>query len=885
MGSQKFSVTGMTCAACASHIEKAVKKLPGVEKAEVNLLGNSMTVTYNESEQTTGSIAQAVEKAGYGASPTIKDREGAKKATTTTPSLPLEENPLTAEIHRMKNRLVVSFIFLIPLMYISMGHMVNWPLPSVFLGVENAVSFALTQFLLTLPIVYVNRKFFMGGFRSLANRAPNMDSLVALGATASLAYGIFALYRIGWALGNQSLSVAEHYTHQLYFESAATILTLITLGKTLEAISKGRTGAAISALLDLAPKTALVLRDGAEVEVSIEDVVVGDMLAVKPGSRVPLDGTLLEGMSAVDESAITGESIPVGKEPGDALTGATLNTSGYFTMRVDRVGEDTTLSQIIALVEEAGASKAPIAKLADRVSGVFVPIVMIIALACFIVWMVTGYGIEFALSRAVTVLVISCPCALGLATPVAIMVGTGRGAKHGILYKNAEALEDLSHVDIVVLDKTGTLTEGTPQVTDIIALKGNQKELLFLAAGLEQKSEHPLALAILEEAKRWGIEPAPVYDFKALSGLGVRGRTAQGRCLAGNERLLRERGVNISAAGDSSKTLAEQGKTPLYFAFDGELVGIIAVADLPKPDSASAVAAFTERKIRTIMLTGDNAATARAVCKMVGADEVVAEVLPGDKDEQVRRLMTEGRKVAMVGDGINDAPALARADVGIAIGAGTDVAIESADIVLMKSSLLDAVTATELSRTVLRNIKQNLFWAFIYNVIGIPIAAGVFYPLFGLTLNPMFGAAAMSLSSLFVVTNALRLNLVRLPSLKHPVESASRAAAPPHPEVLTEGEAALLSGPSNASTQETTGSSEPAENKEVQPVEKIIHIEGMTCGHCSARVEKALNELAGVEATVDLEAKIAMLKTDGAIPAETLKETVVAAGYEVTGIE
>lgn len=852
---QKFNVTGMSCAACSSAIERTVNKLPGVKKAEVNLLGNSMKVEYEAAAQP-DTVVAAVEKAGYGASPIIAAGEKA-------PAAAVKADPLALEMRGMRRRLIVSFIFLIPLMYLSMGHMVNWPLPGFFLGTENAVTFALTQFLLTIPIALVNQKFFTSGFRGLLNRAPNMDSLVALGTSAAIAYGIFALLRMSWALGNGAPDIVDHYAHQLYFESAATILTLITLGKTLEALSKGRTGAAISALLDLSPKTALLLRDGQEVEVPLESVQVGDVLAVKPGGRVPLDGIVLTGQSAVDESALTGESIPVDKEEGDAVTGATLNTSGYFTMRVERVGGDTTLSQIIALVEEAGASKAPIAKLADRVSGIFVPIVIAIALVCFVIWLVAGMGVEFALSRAVTVLVISCPCALGLATPVAIMVGTGRGAKNGILYKNAEALETLRHVDTIVLDKTGTLTEGKPKVTDIIPLRGGEKDLLFLAAGLEQFSEHPIALAILEEAKRQGVQPAEVTEFKALSGMGIKGRTAMGKCVAGNELLMRDRKIDLAPAKDLPAKLAAEGKTPLYIGFNSELAGIIAVADLPKADSAAAVAAFKKRGLRVIMLTGDNVATAKAVQAMVGADEAVAEVMPKDKDEQVKKLMEAGHKVAMAGDGINDAPALARADVGIAIGAGTDVAIESADVVLMKSTLADAVTAVDLSRAVLRNIKQNLFWAFIYNVIGIPIAAGVFYTAFGLVLNPMFGAAAMSVSSIFVVVNALRLNFFKakpLPGVKAPEIPVK---TPPEPE------------------QEA-----PADIKEDISMKKIIiHIEGMTCAHCEGRVDKALNELDGVTAKVDLENGLARVTIEGEMPDETLKEAIVDAGYEVTGIE
>lgn len=766
MKTQKYDITGMSCAACSTRIEKVVGKMPGVEKAEVNLLANSMTATYDDNV-TNDDIVQAVEHAGYGASPVVKKGQAQPQAKT--------EAPMQKEMRSMKRRLIVSFAFLIPLMYISMGHMVGLQLPGFLAGDQNAVSFALTQFLLTLPIVLVNYKYFTGGFRNLIHFSPNMDSLVALGSSAALVYGIFALYRIGWGLGHGDMAVVHAYMHDLYFESAATILTLITLGKTLEAVSKGRTGAAISALMDLAPKTALRMENGAEVEVPLEDVQPGDILAVKPGARIPVDGVILTGHSAIDESAITGESVPVEKEPGSKVTGATVNASGYFTMEAQRVGDDTTLAQIVAMVEEAGASKAPIAKLADKISGVFVPIVMAIAAIAFVVWMLVGQTMEFSMARAISVLVISCPCALGLATPVAIMVGTGKGAKQGVLYKNAEALETLCHVDTVVLDKTGTVTQGKPQLTDLVPFGTDENSLLALAAGLEAKSEHPIATAILDGAAQRGIAPKTAHDFEALSGLGLRATVDGVACLAGNARLMRQQGINLDAAGDLLGTLAQNGKTPLYFAKDGKLAGLVAVADLPKPTSAAAIAALRQRGLSVVMLTGDNAQTTEAVRRMVGADEVIAEVMPQDKDDKVRTLMEAGHKVAMIGDGINDAPALARANVGIAIGAGTDVAIESADVVLVKSDLADAVTAYDLSRRVLRNIKQNLFWAFFYNVIGIPIAAGVFISAFGWVLSPMFGAAAMSFSSVFVVVNALRLNLFK----PKPLPNVQTNVAPP----------------------------------------------------------------------------------------------------------
>ncbi len=847
METEKFKITGMSCAACAAHIEKAVGALPGMEKAEVNLLGNSMTASFNPALVARADILTAVQKAGYAAQPLLP------KGAVAAPAA--EEAPAKAEIATLKRRLSASICFLLPLMYVSMGHMVGLPLPGFLQGVENALPFALTQALLTLPIALLNGHYFTRGFKALANRSPNMDSLIALGAAAALAYGVFALYRMGWALGHGQAEMAAHYLHDLYFESAATILTLITLGKTLEAVSKGRTGTAISALLDLAPKTALLVKDGAEREVPVEEIQPGDVLAVKPGARIPVDGVVLEGHSAVDEAAITGESIPAEKNPGDAVTGATVNQSGYFTMAAKRVGENTTLAQIIALVEEAGASKAPIAKLADKVSGIFVPIVMGLSALCFVVWLLAGNGFEFALARAITVLVISCPCALGLATPVAIMVGTGRGAKNGVLYKNAQALETLSHIDTIVLDKTGTVTEGKPKLVQTLCYGLPEAELLALAAALEAKSEHPLALAILEAARAGGIQPAEMDSFEALSGLGLHGKRGSQSYLAGNERLMRENGVDIAAASDAPARLAAEGQTPLFFAQDGQLIGILAVADRPKPDSAAAVAALRSRGLRVVMLTGDNRATAEAIRREVGADEVIAEVLPADKDETIRRLMEEGHRVAMVGDGINDAPALARADVGVAIGAGTDVAIESADVVLMKGSLMDAVAAFDLSKAVLRNIRQNLFWAFFYNVIGIPIAAGVFYPLFGLLLNPMFGAAAMSLSSVFVVTNALRLNGWK-PKIARP--AGHQTAIP-------------------AKTTQT--------QKEAQSMTKVLQVEGMSCGHCSARVEAALNALPGVSsANVNLAEKTASVQTDGSIADETLRNAVTGAGYEVTDI-
>lgn len=861
MNKNRFDITGMTCSACATHIQKVVQKLPGVVHAEVNLLANSMLAEYDESVLSHQEIEAAVLKTGYGA--TLRD-DGEKGKQVKTP----QQDPVQAEMHSLKMRLWVSFTFLIPLMYVSMGSMVGLALPAFLNGIENSANYALTQFLLCLPVFIVNHHYFSAGFRSLWQRAPNMNSLIALGSSAALVYGVIALYRIGWAIGNAHPELALYYRHDLYFESAAMILALITLGRTLETISKGKTGTAIKSLLNLSPQTALVLREDVEQEILIEEVKKGDMLAVKPGTRIPVDGIVLEGFSAVDESAITGESLPVEKAPGDTVTGATLNTNGYFTMQAERVGEDTILSQIISLVGEASASKAPISKLADRISGIFVPIVIVIALLTFGIWFFMGDSVEFAMARAISVLIISCPCALGLATPVAIMVGTGRGAKEGILYKNAETLENLCHIDTVVLDKTGTITEGKPRLTDVISFGLSDDELLAIAAGLESRSEHPLAQAIVEEAKKRQLISVPVSSFETLTGLGLQGVTPDGICLAGNQRLMLQYGVDLVEAAELSARFASEGKTPLYFARDGKLIGVLAMADMPRSSSAAAIAAMKARDLQVIMLTGDNALTGEAIRKMVGIDRVIAEVMPQEKDEQVQLLMDTGSKVAMVGDGINDAPALARADVGMAIGAGTDVAIESADIVLMKSDIADIVTAYDLSRATLHNIRMNLFWAFFYNIIGIPVAAGLLYPAFGLTLNPMIAAAAMSLSSVFVVVNALRLNLFQkktfplMPALAMGSNMDNNTISDKVP--LTSDKKEMMM----SSTNQT----------------KIINIDGMSCGHCKASVEKALNALAGVTVEVDLENKQALVTTDGQVSSEQLAQAVRDAGYEVKSI-
>ena len=844
---EKYNVTGMTCAACSAAVERAVKKLDGVEDVQVNLLANQMTVEYNAAKLGAPEITKAVQQAGYGASPVTQ-------GTATQPAVS-QEDILEKEYTEMKTRLIGSFAFLVPLMYISMGHMMGAPLPHFFHGTHGAMVFALTQFLLTLPIMYLNRKFFITGFKSLFHGSPNMDSLIAVGSGAAVAYGLFAMYLIGWGLGIGDTQLVDKYRMDLYFESAGTILALITLGKYLEARAKGKTSNSLKALMNLAPKTALVLRDGVEQEIPAEEVKPGDVVCVKPGMRIPVDGSVLEGNSSVDESAITGESIPVEKNPGDKVVAATINKAGSFTFRAEKVGQDTTLAQIVALVQDANATKAPIAKLADRVSGVFVPVVMAIAVLTFVVWMLLGGGLEFALARAISVLVISCPCALGLATPVAIMVGTGKGARMNILYKTAESLENAHKIDTVVLDKTGTITKGKPVLTDIIPLAGqSQEELLGLAASLELRSEHPLAEAIVSAVQNREAL-LPPEKFEAVPGMGLRAIWQGQEYLAGNARMMEQAGVEIALVKQQADALAEQGKTPLFFAQGGKLLGIVAVADPIKPTSKAAIAQMKKMGLSVVMLTGDNRRTAQAIQKQLGLETVIAEVLPQDKEQQVRKLQEQGHKVAMVGDGINDAPALARADVGIAIGAGTDVAIESADVVLMKSDLWDLVNALRLSGATIRNIRENLFWAFFYNSIGIPVAMGLFVG-FGLVLNPMIAAAAMSLSSVCVVSNALRLNLFRSLETQEPV-------------------------------QETTQSEGIQMNVTIggNTMNKVIKIEGMMCGHCKAHVEKALNALDGVSAVVDLENKCANVTLTADVQDDVLKQAVQDAGYEVVEIQ
>lgn len=864
MAKQIFHITGMTCSACSAHVEKSVRKLEGIRNADVNLLGNAMAAEYNETILSTDDIIKAVVDAGYGAS--LWEDNGASQKRDR-----LLENGMEQELADMKRRLIWSTLFLFPLFYLSMGHMMGAPLPSFLSGHKNAVAFGLTQLLLTLPILYVNDKYYKVGFKTLWHHAPNMDSLIAVGSAAAVVYGIFAIYEMGYGLGHGDMDLVAKYHMDLYFESAGMILTLITLGKFLETRSKGKTSQAITRLMDLTPKTAAVLRDGVEVEVPVEEVLVGDRVAVRPGQSIPVDGVVLEGRSAVDESALTGESLPVDKEPGDKVAAASINKSGFFTFEASRVGEDTTLAQMIRLVEEASASKAPIAKLADKVAGIFVPVVMAIAAATAIVWFaVSGGDVTRALTASVAVLVISCPCALGLATPVAIMVGTGKGAENGILIKSAQALEVLHSIDTVVVDKTGTLTQGKPVVTDILPRESMEEEgLLTLAACLEGPSEHPLAAAIVEEAKKRKLAVASVGGFEAIHGRGVKASIGNRTFLGGNRAMMEEAGADLGVFPAKAEALAVQGKTPLYFADECRVLGVIAVADTPKPTSAAAVAAFRRLGLEVVMLTGDNQRTADAIGKELGVTSVLAEVLPQDKERKVAEIQGEGKKVAMVGDGINDAPALARADVGLAIGAGTDVAIESADIVLMKSDLLDAATAVELSRATIRNIKENLFWAFFYNALGIPLAAGVFYSALGWQLNPMFAAAAMSLSSVCVVTNALRLRLFKS---KYRVMAA-------------EGNAADFAGKGPICGCECQAGEYQTKQGGSRPMKKTMTIEGMMCAHCTGRVEKALSAIDGVSAVeMSLEGKSAILTLSRDVDDQVLTDAVMQAGYEVVSI-
>ena len=837
MMTEQFAVTGMTCAACSAHVEKAVSRLSGVQSAPVNLMLGSMTVTYDETTVTESDIIAAVKAAGYGASPASQTDQGQLRRDQD------------AALCRRKKNLIWSVVFLVPLFYLSMGHMMGLPLPQVLH--MHPLLLGCLQLALVIPILILNCNYFTVGFSRLVKLSPNMDSLVAVGAAAGLVY---SLIEMGLLAAGQVSGMPD-----LYFESAGMILTLVTVGKYLEERSRGKTTGAISALLALAPESAVVRRQGQELTIPTEEIVAGDTVIVRQGGRIPVDGVITDGHAAVDESAITGESLPVEKVPGDAVTSATVTSSGYLELRATRVGGDTTLSQIIRLMEEAASSKAPISRLADRISGIFVPTVMAISLTAALLWaFVGGMDVRFCLSIAIAVLVISCPCALGLATPVAIMVGTGQAAQQGILIKSAESLELLHKVQTVVLDKTGTVTMGQPRVTDILCAPGvTEEELLCVAASAEKPSEHPLAHAIVEESQARHILLCPVSDFRSVPGGGIQATLSGEAVLAGNAGYLAQNGVSLAAMEADAHRLAEDGKTHLFFAESGRLLGCIAVADVVKPDSAKAIAALRRMGRRVVLLTGDNQRTANAIARQIGVDQVIAQVLPQDKAKCVAQLQQQGQRVAMVGDGVNDAPALAQADVGLAIGAGTDIAIESADVVLMKSSLLDIPSAMDLSRAVLRNIKQNLFWAFFYNSIGIPVAAGVLYPALHLTLNPMLAAAAMSLSSVCVVSNALRLR-----GWKPPVFPNQPAPTAPLPE--------------SAVFQ--------SQGKEENTVNKTIHIDGMMCAHCTGRVEKALNDLPGVEATVDLDSKSAAVTCTPDVSDDTLRQAVEDAGYHVTGI-
>ena len=847
MAKEKYNITGMSCAACSAKVERVVGKLDGVENVSVNLLTNSMQVEYKEDKLSSNDIIKNIADAGYGASlaTATKQKKEEKSIKKTNDDA----------IASMKFRLKVSIVFLAILMYFSMGSMIGLPLPKFLSGEGNPVGFALTQLLLVLPVMYVNRKYYISGFKSLFHLSPNMDTLIAVGTVAAFTYGVIAIYVMGYALNNADMHTVTEYRMNLYFESVSMILTLITLGKFFETGSKARTTDAISKLIDLSPKRANVLRDGVEENILTEDVVVGDIVIVRPGESIPVDGMIIEGSTSVDESAITGESIPVQKEKGDKLIAATINKNGSVRIKATEVGEDTAISRIIALVEEASSSKAPIAKMADKVAGVFVPVVMGISLITFIVWLALGYDFSFALNCAIAVLVISCPCSLGLATPVAIMVGTGKGAENGILIKSADALETTHSIDTVVLDKTGTVTEGKPVVTDILAFDIDENEFLKLAAGVESASEHPLAEAIVEKAKEKNLEIVSPTEFQAISGRGIVASVNGSKIIAGNEQAIKDQygnSENFTEVFKKGNKLASQGKTPMYFGKDNKLLGIIAVADTIKKDSKEAIQALKNRNIDVVLLTGDHKNTAMAIAKEAGIKKVIAEVLPTDKEEHIRELMEAGHKVAMVGDGINDSPALARADVGIAIGAGTDIAIESADIVLMHSSLKDVATAIDLSKAVIRNIKQNLFWAFFYNSIGIPLAAGVFYLSLGWKLSPMFGAAAMGMSSVCVVSNALRLRAFKPKKVnKNSIEN---------------DEIELIEN----------------KRKEDNKMITVINVNGMMCEHCKATVEKVTRGVEGVSnSLVNLDAKNVTIEHSADTDLEKVKKAITDAGYEV----
>ncbi|WP_323668926.1 heavy metal translocating P-type ATPase [Aliarcobacter butzleri] len=837
MKSQKFDIKGMTCSACSTAVDRNVKKLEGINEVNVNLLNNSMIVKYDENVLNNETIIKKVQDAGYEAFLVENGKKNQKNLT--------EENLSKTETNELKNRLIISFIFAIPLFYISMGHMLNWYLPHLFHGYSNAITFAFTQFLLALPIVFINIKYYKVGFKTLYKGSPNMDSLIAIGTSAAMIYGVFSIYKIGYGLGNNDIDIVIQYSHDLYFESAAIVLTLITLGKFLEARAKENTSEAINKLINLTPKTALVLRNNQEIEIPVDELVLKDIVIVKPGNIVPTDGVIIFGNSSIDESMLTGESLAVSKKVGDKVIGASINKSGSFKFEVTKLGEDTVLSQIIKLIEEASSSKAPISKLADRISAIFVPTVIVISILATVTWLFLGYSFEFALSIGIAILVISCPCALGLATPTAIMVGTGKGAQNGILIKSAESLEIAHTINTVVIDKTGTITEGKTQVTDIFTSeKITQDKLLQLCATIEKNSEHPLADAILKKAQEKEIELLNATDFEALNGLGIKAKVEDRVFYIGNKKLLDSKNISLDLFYEKSEKLANEGKTPIFIADENEVLGLIAISDVVKPTSKDAILEFEKMGLEVIMLTGDNYKTANAIAKQININNVIAEVLPQDKEKEIQKLQSLGKKVAMIGDGINDAPALVRADVGIAIGAGTDIAIESANIVLVKSDLLDAVKAIQLSNAVIKNIKQNLFWAFFYNIIGIPLAAGAFYTLLGWKLSPMFAGAAMSLSSVTVVLNALRLKLFEPKISKNLLEQNN----------ISKGD----------------------------KMEKILKVDGMTCGHCKARVEKVVSAIDGVDSVdVDLASKNVTVKMSKDISEQTLSDVIVDAGYEV----
>lgn len=870
----KFNITGMTCSACSSHVQRAVEKLEGAAEVQVNLLTNSMSVNYDEAILGTDKIIEAVEKAGYGASlaNSLKSSSSNKNLADdkTSGTRSFQNDAAKLERDRIKKRLILSLVFMIPLFYVSMGHMASLPIPHFLHGIENALIFSFTQFLLALPVLIINKKFFTGGFKAFLNKAPNMDSLVAVGSGAALIYGIFAIYKMAYGMGHGDMETVRLFAGDLYFESAAMILTLVTLGKFLEANAKGKTSQAITKLMNLRPKTALVIRNGNEEEIPVEEIVKGDLILIKPGFSIPVDGIIVEGNSSVDEAAITGESLPVEKTAGDKVVSASINLSGTFTFKAERVGDDTTLSQIIALVEEASASKAPVSKLADKISNYFVPAVIAIAVITLFIWLIAGEGFEFALSRAISVLVISCPCALGLATPTAIMAGTGKGARLGILIRSAEALETAHKTNTVVLDKTGTITQGRPDVIDIKKTENfSEDEVLSFAYSLEVLSEHPLANAVIKRAKEKNLEALKIKDFKAEHGFGISGiEEASGlKILAGNEKLFQKNNIEISHAKAEIDALAEKGATPLLIGVSGrtggsssetdtgaKLIGIIAVADKIKEGSIESIAEFKAMGIKTIMLTGDNKKTANAIKAQTGVDDFSAEFLPQNKKNEIEKLQQAGLKTAMIGDGINDAPALMTADVGIAIGNGTDIAIESADIILMNDNLQTAVDSIQLSRAVMRNIKENLFWALFYNSLCIPLAAGAFYPLFGIVLSPMIAAAAMSLSSVSVVSNALRLNYFK-PKRKYKI---SRDAG---------------------STESCAADKNKIKEKEL--MNTVLKVNGMQCQHCVSHVKEALTKISGVSAEIDLGAKTATITHPESVSVADLKKAIEDAGYTV----